>query len=93
MIDLFFEHAPGRVQGVRSGLDGGDLELAERSAHSLKSSAANLGAEALRNLSGQIEELLESGAEPDARHLLPELEARFEETIEALEILRRPQES
>ena len=60
MIDLFFEHAPGRVQGGRSGLDGGDLELAERSAHPLKSSAANLGADPPRNLFGQIEETIKA---------------------------------
>jgi len=89
MIDLFFEHAPERLEGVRSGLEENDLELAERSAHSLKSSAANLGAEPLRALSGRIEEFLESGAEAEARRLFPEFETTFQETIDALETLLR----
>ena len=36
MIELFFQNAPERVEGVREGLANGDLELAERSAHSLQ---------------------------------------------------------
>ena len=48
MIELFSQNAPDRLEGVRAGLGSGDLELAERSAHSLKSSAANLGAQAVR---------------------------------------------
>ena len=88
MIELFFENAPERVEGVREGLANGDLELAERSAHSLKSSAANLGAQAVRILSARIEELLEGGKGEEAKGLLPELEARFGETIEALETVQ-----
>ena len=92
MIDLFFEHGPSRLEGVREGLDGGDLELAERSVHSLKSSAANLGAQAVQLASARIEELLEGGADGEARALLPELEEKFGKTVEALETLRRQEE-
>ncbi len=89
MIELFFENAPTRLAGVREGLESGDLELAERSAHSLKSSAANLGAQTVRFLSGRIEQSLESGNGEEAQGLLPELEESFGETIEALETVRR----
>lgn len=89
MIELFLEHAPDRVEGVSMGLENGDTELAERSAHSLKSSAANLGAQAVRLVSGRIEELLERGDSQGARDLLPELETKLGETIQALGTVRR----
>jgi HPt (histidine-containing phosphotransfer) domain-containing protein len=72
------------MQGIRDGLGGDDLELAERSAHSLKTSAANLGGEAVRRLAARIEEALEVGDRSAAAAALPELEARFAETLEAL---------
>ena len=93
MIELFSQNAPDRLEGVRAGLGSGDLELAERSAHSLKSSAANLGAQAVRQLSGRIEELLEKGEEDEARGLLPELEEKFGETIQALGTIGRQSQS
>ncbi len=89
MIELFLEHAPERMDGIRQGLDGGDMELAERSAHSLKSSAANLGAQAVRHLAARIEESLESGSRDVAMELFSELEARFGETLAALESVGR----
>lgn len=88
MIELFLENAPERVQGVGRGLADEDFELAERSAHSLKSSAANLGAEAVRGLSARIEEALERKDTPMAKALLPELESKFEATLDALEKAR-----
>jgi HPt (histidine-containing phosphotransfer) domain-containing protein len=84
MVDLFFQNAPERMQGIRDGLTTDNLELAERSAHSLKSSAANLGGEAVRQLAARIEGALEVGNRHDAESLLPELEARFMETLAAL---------
>ncbi|MSR23405.1 MAG: Hpt domain-containing protein [Gemmatimonadetes bacterium] len=84
MVDLFFKNAPERVRGIRDGLATNDLELAERSAHSLKSSAANLGGEAVRQLAAKIEGAFEVENRAGAEALLPELEARCAETLEAL---------
>ncbi len=84
MVDLFFKNGPERVQGIRDGLAKGDLELAERSAHSLKSSAANLGGEAVRQLAARIEDSLEKGDSSAAAELAPELEARFAQMLDAL---------
>jgi two-component system, sensor histidine kinase and response regulator len=84
MIELFFENGRERMDGVRAGFESGDLELAERSAHSLKSAAANLGGERVRALSARIEELLEGGQRDAAAELVPELGRSFEEMLAAL---------
>jgi HPt (histidine-containing phosphotransfer) domain-containing protein len=88
MVDLFFENGRERVAGVRDGLASGDLELAGRSAHSLKSSAATLGAARVRAVAGRIEDLLEQGDAPAATALFEELNRRFEEALEALGSMR-----
>ena len=87
MIALFLEHAPERFDGIRKGIAEGDDSLAERSAHSLKSSSANLGAEKLRRLSGEIEAAMERGDRDRARQILPEAEVRLQETLDALRAL------
>ena len=45
MIRLYLENSHERLAQIETGLaDGGDLDQARRGAHSLKSSAANVGA-------------------------------------------------
>jgi HPt (histidine-containing phosphotransfer) domain-containing protein len=88
MVDLFFENGRQRVDGVRDGLASGDRELAERSAHSLKSSAATLGAVRVRSIAGRIEDLLEKGDTAAAGALYEELNLRFEEALGALGSMR-----
>jgi HPt (histidine-containing phosphotransfer) domain-containing protein len=85
MIELFLTHAPERMEGIRNGLEAGDDVLVERSAHSLKSSAANLGAEKLRKIAGTIEAAMERGDRDTARQILPEAEVRLAEILEALQ--------
>jgi two-component system, sensor histidine kinase and response regulator len=61
MIRLFLESTPERVRQITEGLERGEIELVERGSHSLKSSAANLGAERLRELSAEVEDLAHRG--------------------------------
>jgi HPt (histidine-containing phosphotransfer) domain-containing protein len=84
MINLFLEHAPGRVREIAEGLEGDDLELAHRSAHSLRSSAANVGAELVSHLSGRIEGELDQGSREGAGQLLPRLEKALDDVKAAL---------
>jgi two-component system sensor histidine kinase/response regulator len=84
MIELFIKHAPERMEGIRKGLEEGDHELVERSAHSLKSSAANLGAEKLRRIAGIIEAAMEKGDHESVRQIFPEAQERLAEILEAL---------
>ena len=55
MIALFLEEAPRRIARARDALDGGDWPTVQQVAHSLKSSCAQMGALAMRDLSRQIE--------------------------------------
>jgi two-component system, sensor histidine kinase and response regulator len=85
MIQLFLSNAPERLRDIQEGLEEGELERVERGAHSLKSSAGNLGAEALRVTCASLEEAAEQGRADEVRGLRTELEVRFRRTIEALE--------
>lgn len=84
MIDLFLENGPERIQSVRSGIESGDFGTAERAAHSLKSSAGNLGANRLQELARQMEEALEAGNGARAGELVPEMEEHLTQTLHAL---------
>jgi HPt (histidine-containing phosphotransfer) domain-containing protein len=71
MIDLFLEHAPERLDAARSALDQGDFPAVYRAAHSLKSTAGNLGA---RNVQGVAERIETSARAEDAASIGPLLE-------------------
>lgn len=55
VIDLFFEHVPPKLTQLQAQLAGGNFQELERIAHSIKSSAANLGLEALRQHAEALE--------------------------------------
>ena len=88
MIDLFFENGPERMEGVKAGLAGGDIGSAERAAHSLKSSAGNLGAGPLQEVARTVEKLLEEGNVAEAEARVPEMETALERSLEALREIR-----
>lgn len=87
LIRLFLDTSGERVDQVRAAFSGGDLEVAERGAHSLKSSAANLGAGRLQEVCAEMERLLSNRDLAGARALLDALEAAHTEVIRALEML------
>jgi two-component system, sensor histidine kinase and response regulator len=84
MVALYLKNAPERLEDVRAGLAADDAPRAERGAHSLKSSSANLGAERLRRLCQLVENAAEVGALEQVRELLPSLEEAFEHTLQGL---------
>jgi HPt (histidine-containing phosphotransfer) domain-containing protein len=84
MIELFLTHAPERMEGIRKGLEDGEDALVERSAHSLKSSAANLGAERLRRIAGTIELAMEKGDRESVIAILPEAQESLDQILDAL---------
>jgi HPt (histidine-containing phosphotransfer) domain-containing protein len=81
MVVLFFQVAPERMEAIRNGVEEADVNAVERGAHSLRSSAGNLGADAVRQLAGRIEELAAAGNLDGLRPLAKELEDRFRETL------------
>lgn len=57
MIDLFLEHEPQRLGSIQSGMRERDATRVLRSAHSLKSTAGNLGGRVVQDLAQEIEML------------------------------------
>ncbi|MFN4258662.1 MAG: Hpt domain-containing protein [Gemmataceae bacterium] len=55
MIDLFITHGTKQVEAARQASASGDWKTIERTAHSLKSSAGNIGAVELAQLCAHIE--------------------------------------
>lgn len=84
MLQLFLEHAPERMDQIRTGIDGESLEVAERGAHSLKSSAGNLGARRLQSLAAEVEDLAAGGDAEGVLARLPDLETAYAEARAAL---------
>jgi HPt (histidine-containing phosphotransfer) domain-containing protein len=89
MIDIYLDYAPKLLAAALAGEQGDDLEAIERAAHSLKSSAANLGAFGVRDLAARIELLAREKNMSSVRPLLRELVPAFESVKARLEELRK----
>lgn len=61
LITLFLEQTPRRLDSARAGSRAGDWKVVEEAAHSLKSSAGNLGATRLRELADRMEAIAARG--------------------------------
>ena len=94
MIRLFLENAPTRLQQARTGVADGNVREAERAVHSLKSSAANVGAMKVSRAAAEMEELASAGNLAAVAELLPSLESAYAAASESLAaILERTVES
>jgi HPt (histidine-containing phosphotransfer) domain-containing protein len=89
MVRLFLKNTGARMDQIRTGVSGDDLEEAERGAHSLKSSAANIGAESLRTLATRMESAALDANASDAKALLPALETAFADAMKELAVIER----
>lgn len=93
MVRLYLENAAERLQQIDEGLaPGGSVERAEAGAHSLKSSAANVGAMRVNALCGTMETTANRGDLDALRELrgalaeaLAEAEQRLIELTEGLD--------
>ena len=84
MIDLFLTHARERLDQIKSGVSTGDSKVAETGAHTLKSSAGNVGARQVQQLAEDAETLAEAGNLTDLSTMLPTMEEAFEAACSAL---------
>lgn len=88
MVSLFLELGPQRVETLTQALSDGDLEVLERTAHSLKSSSGNVGASRLSARAAELETAARTAGQGGSREGLTELVATigrsWEETAEAL---------
>jgi two-component system, sensor histidine kinase and response regulator len=84
IVGLFLAHAGERVRQIREGLSTQDGKLAETGAHTLKSSAGNVGARRLQQLASDAEAMAETGELGELQGLFPSLEREFRSACEAL---------
>jgi len=84
VIDLFLEDAPGRIAGVVTAFDRGDADALMRAAHSLKGSAANVGAKGLTGLCANLERRGRKASLAGAAGLCVSLQREFEVVRSAL---------
>ncbi|MBW3533792.1 MAG: Hpt domain-containing protein [Gemmatimonadetes bacterium] len=85
MVRLFLDNSPARLDQIRIGLQEGLVGDAERGAHSLKSSAANVGATVVSRLAAEMEDLAGRGDMAGMEALRAGLEAAMERVRERLE--------
>ncbi len=77
LLTLFLRDTPERLDVVRQAVADGNLDAAARAAHSLKGSAANLGALDLHELASQTEQRARAGDTSGVRTLLEQLDEEF----------------
>ena len=74
----FLEDMPRRLTELDSSLATGDAAKFSRAAHSIKGSSGNLGAMALREVAGNLEQRSQKAGLGDVAGLLNELKVQFE---------------
>jgi len=93
IVQLFLDHGPVRMDQIRGALDGEDLETPERGAHSLKSSAANVGAQHVQRVASEVEAAASDGDLQRVRDLIPNLEQAYAQAARELEVIVEEVES
>jgi HPt (histidine-containing phosphotransfer) domain-containing protein len=83
LIELYLAHGPERVRAIEAGVETGDAKQVERAAHSLKSSAGNLGARRLQHTAEAVEAAAAGGLIDD------DLTARIVQEYEESAVLLR----
>jgi HPt (histidine-containing phosphotransfer) domain-containing protein len=84
MFELFQQAASEKVTAVLEGMKAADLDTVERAAHSLKSSAGNLGAIQMLHLCTQIEHLARECKTDELPDLVDQLEPLYHASCEQL---------
>ncbi len=88
---IFLENTPGQMEDLNKAINAGDIALTERHAHTLKSSAANLGANSMAEKALKIEELARSKSSNNINILFEDLSNEYKKVIEELEAMQSNQ--
>ncbi len=84
VLNAFLSDTPAHLQTMRQAIAAGDAGQLRKSAHSLKSSAANVGAEALARYSKELEQLGRTETTAGAAVLLAAMDRSFQAARQAL---------
>jgi PAS domain S-box-containing protein len=90
VVNIYLKEAPELVNGIIKSFETGDAEQACRSAHTLKSSSANLGAVSLAKLCQQIEAGARAGKLGELSLAVKQLEEQIATVFDALEQVKAP---
>lgn len=88
MIELFLEHSPQRLDAAHEALRDAEVSAVYRAAHSLKSTAANLGASALQAAAARVEDRAAAEDVKSLAPLLDEMNRQYERVRPELEAER-----
>jgi HPt (histidine-containing phosphotransfer) domain-containing protein len=77
ILPLYLKQAREQVAAMETSVSTGDNEFIRRTAHQLKGSSANVGAQAMADLCARVEELAENGG-TGLELLLPDLSHQLE---------------
>lgn len=89
LLDLYVDDSTKQMQRLAESLASGDLKVAERIAHTLKSSSANLGATAMSKVCLQMELRGRSQTPTAMSELLSATREAHAQAVNALNALRR----
>ena len=85
LADAFYEDAPNLIQEAQQAWQAGDAGTLRRAAHSLKSNAANFGAEEMRQMCKELEDMGKAGALAGADLRLEQISAEFARVKQAVQ--------
>lgn len=88
LVDTFLSDTPTRIQAMHRAAQTADPTALERCAHSLKSSAGNLGARLLAELCCELEQKGRAGDLNGVEPLLVKVESEFTTAGDALRRIR-----
>ena len=87
IVTLFLENGPAKMDQIREAIEGDALDVPERGAHSLKSSAANVGAQQLQKVASELELAASGGDLQRVRDLIPTLEHAYAQAAGELKVI------
>jgi CheY-like chemotaxis protein len=88
IIDLFLQQTPDLLRSLQQAYDANDVESLGMTAHTLKGSCANLGAEQMAAWCRELESMARQGTLPSERTLPAQLEHEFAAVRQILEAER-----
>ncbi len=83
VLGKFAAQQANAAADIAAALERGDIELAQRLAHTLKGLAASMGLPLLTQTATGLDAVLKSGDEP--RHMLPELADHLAQSLDAVQ--------
>jgi HPt (histidine-containing phosphotransfer) domain-containing protein len=85
VVSVFLADIPQQISVLGECLDAGNATAVERQAHTIKGACANVGAEALRALAYELEQVAKTGDLSAVRARMPDLGEQFSRVKVAME--------